>query len=160
MYDPGRIELFSVEGDSALVLALSATDEGGTSEGLDTSTFLVLATRDGLRCIFLSRIWFCCTSRRQKTSSAENRTSRLNRGLDKLCAGLASSTAYASKLNLEIFDSLFGARKGGGQSWVVFFLHVLCKNDHTYAESPRPLRHLPRRSSSPTPPHSAFPLAC
>lgn len=27
------------------------------------------------------------------------------------CVGLASSTAYASKLNLDIFDSLFGARK-------------------------------------------------
>ena len=31
---------------------------------------------------------------------------------DGPCVVLASSTAYASKLNLEIFDSLFGARRG------------------------------------------------
>ena len=31
---------------------------------------------------------------------------------NELCEGLASSTAYASKLNLDIFDSLFGATGG------------------------------------------------
>jgi hypothetical protein len=31
--------------------------------------------------------------------------------MNEPCVGLASSTAYASKLNLDILDSLFGARK-------------------------------------------------
>ena len=34
--------------------------------------------------------------------------------------GLASSTAYASKLNLDIFDSLFGATKE--KVWVLLAL--------------------------------------
>jgi hypothetical protein len=64
LYDPGKIELLSVEGGRALVPLLGATTEGGASVPLDESAFLVLATREGLRCIFPSRILFCCTSRR------------------------------------------------------------------------------------------------
>lgn len=63
LYDPGKIALLSVEGGRALVLALGAVEEEGASEELDASGFLVLATRDGLRCIFPSRILFCCTTK-------------------------------------------------------------------------------------------------
>jgi hypothetical protein len=64
LYDPGKIALLSVEGSRALVpvldtavvvVVVSANDE------LDPSGFLVLPTRDGLRCIFPSRILFCST---------------------------------------------------------------------------------------------------
>lgn len=41
----------------------------GTSDELEVSGFLVLATRDGLRCIFPSRILFCCTRKGDGPSS-------------------------------------------------------------------------------------------
>jgi len=64
LYELGKIELLSVEGGSALeLLLLGAVMEGGASVTLDESTFLILATRDGLRCIFPSSILFCCTGR-------------------------------------------------------------------------------------------------
>ena len=64
LYDPGKIELLSVEVGRALVLLLlGATTVGGANVPFDESAFLVLATREGLRCIFPSRILFCCTSR-------------------------------------------------------------------------------------------------
>jgi hypothetical protein len=62
VYDPGKIELLSVEGGAALELVLGATTEGGASIELEVSAFFILATRDGLRCIFPSRILFCSTS--------------------------------------------------------------------------------------------------
>jgi len=44
-----------------VLAALGAAVEDGASDELDASGLLVLATRDGLRCIFPSRILFCCT---------------------------------------------------------------------------------------------------
>lgn len=64
LYDPGKIELLSVDGSSALALVLGASVAAvGASVGLAESGFLVLAaaTRDGLRWILLSRSLFCCT---------------------------------------------------------------------------------------------------
>ncbi len=62
LYDPGKIELLSVDGSSPLTLVLGAIAATGTARAeLDKSAFLVLATRDGLRWILLSRILFCCT---------------------------------------------------------------------------------------------------
>jgi hypothetical protein len=64
LYDPGKMELLSVEGGITLMLLLAGiTEEGGASVPLDESTFLTLAAREGLRCIFPSKILFCCTSR-------------------------------------------------------------------------------------------------
>ena len=64
LYDPGKIELLSVDESSAPALVLGAIEVGGTSVELLESGFLVLAaTREGLRWILLSRILFCCTSR-------------------------------------------------------------------------------------------------
>lgn len=58
----GKTALLSVEAGRALaLLLLGAFTEGTTSVPLDESAFLVLATREGLRCIFCSRILFCCT---------------------------------------------------------------------------------------------------
>lgn len=63
--NPEKTELLSVEGSRALVPLLGGITGGGASDPLDESAFLVLATREGLRCIFPSRILFCCTSRRR-----------------------------------------------------------------------------------------------
>jgi hypothetical protein len=111
LYDPGKIELLNAEVGRALVLLLGATTVGGANVPFDESAFLVLATREGLRCIFPSRILFCCTGR-GRTIINQNEKNR-NEVLceHEPCVGLASNTAYASKLNLDIFDSLFGARK-------------------------------------------------
>ena len=51
LYDPGKIELLSVDGSSALALVLGAIGAvGAASVELPESGFLVLAaTRDGLR---------------------------------------------------------------------------------------------------------------
>ena len=49
------------------MLAPSAALEEGASDELDASGFLVLATRDGLRCILASRFLFCCTRRGMMT---------------------------------------------------------------------------------------------
>jgi hypothetical protein len=57
--------VLSVEGRSALELVLGAIEEGGAKVEVDVSAFFVLATRDGLRCILLSRILFCCTGKGQ-----------------------------------------------------------------------------------------------
>jgi hypothetical protein len=66
LYEPGKTALLSVEGGKALVLLLlpGAFTERGASVPLDESAFLVLATREGLRCIFASRLLFCCTSKK------------------------------------------------------------------------------------------------
>jgi hypothetical protein len=62
LYDPGKIELLSVDESSAPALVLGAIAAGGTSVELPESGFLVLAaTRDGLRWMLLSRILFCFT---------------------------------------------------------------------------------------------------
>jgi hypothetical protein len=63
LYDPGKTALLSVEGVRALVLALGATREETANVELDATVLGVLATRDGLRCILLSNVLFCCTSR-------------------------------------------------------------------------------------------------
>ena len=55
--------LISVEGSRALVLLLGGFTEGGASVPLVVSAFLKLATCEGPRCIFCSRILFCCTSK-------------------------------------------------------------------------------------------------
>lgn len=63
----GKTALLSVEAGRALVmllLLLGAFTEGTASVPLDESAFLVLATREGLRCIFCSKILFCCTSKK------------------------------------------------------------------------------------------------
>jgi hypothetical protein len=63
LYELGKTALLSVEGGRALeLLLLGGFMEEGANVPLDESTFLVLATREGLRCIFPSRILFCCTS--------------------------------------------------------------------------------------------------
>ena len=77
LYDPGKTALISVEGVRALVLALGAIVEEGASDELDVSTFLVLATRDGLRCILFSKILFCCTRRGISKKKIQNRFMRL-----------------------------------------------------------------------------------
>ena len=67
LYDPGKIELLSVDGSSALALVLGAIAAAVATrvELLAAgSAFLVLATRDGFRWILLSRILFCCTKER------------------------------------------------------------------------------------------------
>jgi hypothetical protein len=64
LYELGKTALLSAEGGRVLVLLLFGVfTEGGASVPLDESAFLVLATREGLRCIFPSRILFCCTSK-------------------------------------------------------------------------------------------------
>jgi hypothetical protein len=65
LYELGKTALLSAEGARALVLLLlfGAFMEGGASVPFDESAFLVLATREGLRCIFPSRILFCCTNK-------------------------------------------------------------------------------------------------
>jgi hypothetical protein len=68
LYELGKTELLSVEGSRALVAAmllLGAFADGSASVPLDESGFLILATREGLRCIFPSRILFCCTSEKK-----------------------------------------------------------------------------------------------
>jgi hypothetical protein len=82
LYDPGKTALLSVEGVIKLVLALGATVDEGASVELDTSAFLVLAaaaaaTRDGLRCILLSKILFCCTSKKRHQQKNNNLISSL-----------------------------------------------------------------------------------
>ena len=62
LYELGKTVVISVEGSRALVLLLGGFTEGGASVPLDVSAFLVLATCEGPRCIFCSRILFCCTS--------------------------------------------------------------------------------------------------
>jgi hypothetical protein len=57
----GKAELISAEGTSVLPLIIGALEVAGADVELDVSAFFVLATRDGLRCILLSRILFCCT---------------------------------------------------------------------------------------------------
>jgi hypothetical protein len=71
LYDPGRIELLSIEAGRAFVLLLGATTVGGASVPLDESTFLPLGAR-GLRCIFPSRILFCCTGRGRTIVISQN----------------------------------------------------------------------------------------
>ncbi len=118
LYELGKIPLLSVDEGRALVLLLllGGFMEGSANIPLDESAFLILATREGGRCIFPSRILFCWTS---KSRTLINKFYEVF-GLDAPCVGLASNTAYASKLNLEIFDSLFGARKAieAGMSFV------------------------------------------
>jgi len=66
LYELGKTALLSTEGGRVLLLLLLLFDaftEGGASVPLDESAFLVLATREGLRCIFPSRVLFYCTSR-------------------------------------------------------------------------------------------------
>lgn len=71
LYDAGKAALISVEGVRALVLVLGATVEEDASDELDASVFLVLATRDGLRCILLSITLFCCTGKGDQQEDTE-----------------------------------------------------------------------------------------
>jgi hypothetical protein len=57
----GKAELLSAEGTSVLPLILGVIEVAGANVELDVSAFFFLATRDGLRCILLSKILFCCT---------------------------------------------------------------------------------------------------
>ena len=64
LYELGKIALLSVdEGKALVLLLLGGFMEDGASVPLDESAFLILATREGLRCIFPSRILFCCTGK-------------------------------------------------------------------------------------------------
>ena len=69
LYELGKNALLSVDEGRALVLLLFGgfTEEGASDPPLDESAFLVLATREGLRCIFPSRILFCCTDKKSRT---------------------------------------------------------------------------------------------
>jgi hypothetical protein len=69
LYELGKTALLNVDEARALELLLLFVGceftEGSANRPLVESAFLILATRDGLRCIFPSRILFCCTSKKE-----------------------------------------------------------------------------------------------
>ena len=64
LYELGKIPLLIIdEGRVIVLLVVGGFMEGGANVPLDESAFLILETREGGRCIFPSRIVFCCTSK-------------------------------------------------------------------------------------------------
>jgi hypothetical protein len=80
-----------------LVLVLGAIEVGGAKAELDVSAFFVLATRDGLRCILLSRILFCCTG--MGASAIESKYGR--RGISKWQTLRETSLKHRVRVEIE-----------------------------------------------------------
>ena len=90
-----------------IALVLGPETEGGRRPPPTVSAscfFRDLVVRDGRRWILLSSCWFWCTVGRVNSLSLEQIWT------NEPCVGVASKTAYASKLNFEIFPVRSGAR--------------------------------------------------
>ena len=104
LYELGKIALLSVDEARALVplLLFGAFTEGGANVPFDESAFLVLATRDGLRCIFPSRILFCCTSKSKHHNQQTEKKNLMKFRIRRTLCGV--SLQHGIRLEIEFGD--------------------------------------------------------